>query len=67
MKEFESLIEMILINNFDCSQKKLFPFYLPTLCIRPKGCPIHFVLQKLTPETTQIDGQGGGHQLIIVS
>ena len=36
MKEFESLIKIILINNFNCSMKKLFLFYVPTLCVRPR-------------------------------
>ena len=54
VKEFESLIEIILINNFDCSLEKLFPFYLPTLHVCPKD--IQFLrLTELGAKTTQID------------
>ena len=31
VKEFESIIEVMLIKNFNCSHKKIFPFYPPSL------------------------------------
>ena len=36
VREFESLIRIILINNSNCSLKKLFLFYLSSLCLLPK-------------------------------
>ena len=56
VRGFKPFIEMILINNFDCSHKKSFPFCLPP------QTKIQFLwfaeFRNWTPKMIQIDGWG---------